>query len=118
MGQKHVYPAQIAWAAGLFEGEGSVIASEDHAGHWVTQMKLRSTDQDVVLRFARYVGYGQVSGPLYSKSGKPLWSWQIAKRSEILRLWRLFQPWLGTRRCAQFEHVIAQIMVLTKKQEA
>lgn len=51
---------EIAWAAGLFEGEGSFDHSAGNAHRPRATMSL--TDQDVLERFMRAVGVGTI-GP-------------------------------------------------------
>jgi hypothetical protein len=58
--------SEIAWAAGLFEGEGSCYGTvrSDRYNTRRIRMNLRMTDQDVVERFAKVVGVGSVYGPI------------------------------------------------------
>ena len=66
---------EIAWAGGLFEGEGCL----GRYGN-VFVMRIHSTDEDVVRRFRDVVERGTVYGP-YENSGKdgsirkPFWAW-------------------------------------------
>jgi len=66
-----------AWAAGLFEGEGSVcwLNMSTTNQRRVPNLGLSTTDEDVIRRFHSIVGVGFVYGP-YSNSGvgdKPYW---------------------------------------------
>lgn len=49
---------EIAWAAGLFEGEGCMTRSGSQK-----VMRLVSTDEDTVRRFWEIVAVGKVYGP-------------------------------------------------------
>jgi hypothetical protein len=49
---------EVAWAAGLFEGEGCLTIT---SGQPV--MRLNSTDEDAPQRFYEIVGAGKVYGP-------------------------------------------------------
>lgn len=70
------------WAIGLFEGEGCLTISGTQA-----RAKLNSTDEDVVRRFARIVGVGQVreeNGQI--KFGyKPQWEWFTGSQQDVSR---------------------------------
>lgn len=99
---------EIAWLAGIFEGEGSWSG---------TQLALSMTDRDIVERVAALLG-SKVNGPYETRrrvgpdeyvstrrdgkgSYKPAWRTTM-RRAETLsalvpRLW----PWLGSRRRAQ-----------------
>lgn len=93
--------AEIAWAAGVFEGEGH-ITNRPYKDRKGTQrvLRLRMTDKDVVDRFQRIVDCGQRYGPFKDdcKRNKPIHDWQCTKWSEIERVLNAFLPWLGERR--------------------
>lgn len=101
---------EIAWAAGLFEGEGSVYPYRSRKAHY-PRVDLASTDEDVVRRFARVVDSGSsVYGPIQSKrypKGKPFWRWQ-ATGTRAVRVMALLAPYLGERRSARLTEVLAQ----------
>lgn len=97
---------QVAWAAGLFEGEGSWIVRK--TGY--PQASLRSADRDVVERFAEIVGCGRIgfedrktANPLHSDS----WYWQVGNRRDVRRLAETFMPYLGERRRTRALEIIA-----------
>lgn len=92
----------IAWAAGLFEGEGSF------SWHKIKTRKdslkiaavLSMTDKDVVEKFCRIVGFGRVKGPYQPQpiGRKERWVWEVQNFSEVLKTIDLFLPFLGERR--------------------
>ena len=88
----------IAWAAGLFEGEGCIYIIK-HRKKSAT-LRLTSTDKDVVERFAQIVGVGNVLLETASRKShwKPLYLWNISKREEVRRILVSFMPYLGERR--------------------
>jgi len=70
-------PEEIAWAAGLFEGEGCITMTSGHA-----VLRLSNTDEWVVRRFAEIVGRGVVYGPYENRSNdhfvrKPFFVWVL-----------------------------------------
>lgn len=93
---------EVAWAAGLFEGEGC-FGSYPRGRKHGTQARLSMTDRDVVERFAKIVGMGTVRGPVDrgNKEWKPIWEWYVQRASEVRAVVALFRPWLGERRLAR-----------------
>jgi hypothetical protein len=92
--------AEIAWAAGLYEGEGSVTQSSG-----VLNARLKMTDESVVRRFEEVVRYGEVYGPYnYQYSDgirrKPFWVW-VAVEYDALEVLEMLWPWLSDRRREQ-----------------
>ena len=85
----------IAWAAGLFEGEGCIILSRGQVA-----LQLKMTDEEIVRRFDDIVGDGRVYGPYcYAEGRKPYWMW-IAQGDIAREMLDLLGPWLGDRRRA------------------
>ena len=94
IGQRYT---DIVWAAGLFEGEGCIHFKTDRPNQRV--MSINMTDKDVMERFVDVVGYGNLHGPHMGKlSTKPFWKWQLYKRTEVLRILKMFLPHFGIRR--------------------
>jgi hypothetical protein len=101
----------IAWAAGLFEGEGCVTVSvyPNKVKGWHTRQKVElvTTDEDVIRKFAEIVGVGSVHGPRYREGRqKPIWNWRSCRWDDIYYILDLFIDYLGQRRLDQFLKVI------------
>lgn len=83
----------IAWAAGLFEGEGCI--SKGAQPHHI-KLILRMTDKDVVERFRDLMG-----GTIYERDLPPprkrIWSW-YANGSEAATVLTRLMPHFGNRR--------------------
>jgi hypothetical protein len=100
----------LAWAAGLFDGEGSVMwSSATCNGQIKASMKL--TDEDVLRRFHEVIGLGKVTGP-YSRTGdkahyKPCWYWTITGHQNVQAVMAALWHWLGIRRRAKAKEVLA-----------
>jgi hypothetical protein len=89
----------IAWAAGMFEGEGTV-----HQHRHSVDVSISSTDEDVIKHWGAVVGRGRLYGPYQRKDGhKPIFEWKIGRNEDARAVYELFKPWLGIRRTAQFE---------------
>lgn len=107
-------PTDIAWAAGLFEGEGCVRYWRTGARQWGTpQMSIGMTDLDVLQSFHRIVGVGTLNGP-YRKNGgpnknyKPQWVWTARNFENVQALIAAFWPWLQSRRRQRAVQVLQQ----------
>lgn len=101
--------ADIAWAAGLFEGEGCISIRDrpnTRAAGPSARLSLTSTDHDVALRFQRIVG-GKLDESPYVRNGfahhKPIWTWRIENAPGVIQVLRLLRPYLGERRAAKAE---------------
>jgi hypothetical protein len=98
--------AEAAWAAGLFEGEGS-IGVNWVKGRPYASMSMMLTDDDVLYRFRDLIG-GSVSTAI-DRGGntKPIWQWRLYGRVKVEPVIRIFWPWLGDRRKHQAAEVLA-----------
>lgn len=93
----------LAWAAGLFEGEGSIAAHQKNA----ISLAVAMTDKDVLDKFAKIINYGRVYGPYKynqkaKKNNKAYYRWMIADKVGVLAVWKLLEPMLGLRRHEQW----------------
>ena len=108
----------VAWASGLFEGEGCisiVVKPERHKTR--VQLKVCMTDQDTMERLAGVFPGGKMNTfPSHLKYGnKPVWTWTLSKRNLILSVLADLLPFLGKRRTAK---AIEAIAILHEKNQA
>lgn len=97
-----------AWAAGLFEGEGSLSVNYNRNQRPHIQLSITSTDHDVIARFVETVGAGRVYGPYrQSRPGKPQYQWRAHGWELLKRLQQEWGPYLGARRSTRFAAVLA-----------
>ena len=90
------FDPEVAWAAGFFEGEGTITSS---GGRLVA--RLNNTDSEPVYQFAKIVGFGEVYGPYqYGERRKPFWVWH-SEEYDALEVIQLLWPWLSARRHGQ-----------------
>ena len=90
----------LAWAAGLFEGEGSFTFMMRDGKYGAIVAELGMTDEDRVRQFHKIIGVGNVT--THPKPLKAHWKtmhiWKTASfegaQAVICMLW----PWLGPRR--------------------
>lgn len=108
----------LAWMAGLFEGEGYVQGRPKtytrKDGRAFTSVGFRlaisMTDEDIMRRFHSLAGVGRLNGPRLSpsmarKNMKPLWDF-CANGAEGYALMIALLPWLGGRRREQVAQAI------------
>ncbi len=91
---------EIAWAAGLFEGEGCFSSTCEKT----PRASMASTDLDVLERFAKIVGCGSIK-PTHRKQKahhKSSWQW-YSLNGEFDRVYGMLRKWLSPRRIAAAE---------------
>lgn len=92
----------IAWAGGLFEGEGC-IALLRFTRRTGLALIVTSTDVDVLERFQEIVGCGSITAKAQRNRRphhKQVYEWRIAGRCDVDRVANLLWPHLGERRTA------------------
>lgn len=98
--QESEWAAWIAWAAGLYEGEGCIYLNNGYP-----RLTLGMTDEEPVLWFAQIVEIG-FYGPHDNGPNKPSWSATTSDRTAIERIQTMMAPYLSPRRTEQFERVM------------
>lgn len=106
---------ELAWAAGFFDGEGSVRAAWN-AGKAQAPNRTRSLrcvvgqrEREPLDRFAAAVGVGKVYGPSFTQSKTcAMFRWEIGGRDAVFRVRRLLSPWLCSRKQDQFDAAIVR----------
>ncbi len=98
--------AEIAWAAGLFEGEGTFYLRREAKRPLMTpepSASMTQVEREVLDRFCAIVGFGKVRGPYgpYSGNRKPYHQWYTHAAGDVRRLLDLLSPWLSDRRKRQ-----------------
>lgn len=105
----------VAWAAGVFEGEGSVylrkfVRGKAQITHTHGGFRVQMTDKDVVDRLRDVVGVGNVVPCKPTGLGKkPSWAWQVQDRKGFSIVANLLRPHLGLRRTARLAEVESQL---------
>ncbi len=106
---------ELAWAGGLFEGEGSISVNKqkrETTQHYVTiYTTLAMTDLDVLERFQRTMGIGNIIGPHgpYGISKKVRYSWSVSGHQQAQYVIALLWPWLAERRREQARASLAAV---------
>lgn len=99
---------EIAWAAGLFEGEGTWgVYHRSRGPSLVIQAALGMTDRDVVETFCRIVGMGTVKVRDKQRGNrKTVYVWSCGEAASVRALVEMFRPWLGERRMERGEEIL------------
>ena len=85
----------LAWAAGIFEGEGCITRRHKTQ----TNLVMTMTDEDVVRKFHSIIGHGRVYGPYTNHSGvKPQWRWVCTGSRHCIAVLAALWCFLGKRR--------------------
>jgi hypothetical protein len=93
----------VAWAAGIFEGEGCITSTNGRL-----TIRVTNTDEWVVRKVSRILG-GTVYGPYTSRSRdgfrrKPFWHW-VADGEAAEDVLAELEPWLSERRLQRAEQI-------------
>lgn len=100
---------EMAWAAGLFEGEGSIGTRKGRSEESPRRLllQLTSTDEDVLRRFHATLQCGGVYGPYgpYAGQTKCYWYWTVSGLLAHSALAKLLIH-LGERRTARAKEVL------------
>src|SRR5881397_1153779 len=92
-------PAEWAWCAGLFEGEGTISLAKHGTN---VQLMVGMTDCDVIERLDAL--WPSPTGPYEcERPGRDIYVWQIGARDRVMGFLVGILPWLGQRRRARAE---------------
>lgn len=95
----------LAWLAGLLEGEGSFLRGPPSAPARCT-LRVHMTDEDVVQRAAKLFGVGHCSIPRQKPHHKDTFSATLTG-TKAVDLMRILRPMMGQRRQKQITEAIA-----------
>lgn len=108
----------IAWSAGLFDGEGSVRVTGGRIN-----VRIVSTDQDMVENLRTRLGVGSIYGPYVRPSHickdgaqrKATWEWIAFGEETVRMLFEAWLPFLTQRRKEQFICAIGNKDIIRRK---
>lgn len=102
---------ELAWLAGLLEGEGYFIRQTTARGHVRIGLGVTSTDRDVLEKLQSLVPTSRLQGPYApTKTGlgtKRHWRWQFNARGLVVELAEQLRPLMGERRQGQIDAMLA-----------
>lgn len=102
----------LAYLAGLLEGEGSFFL---RGGHYPL-IQVQMTDEDIIRRVKEIVGFGPVSGPYTNRTQKKLngeskkqsWLWSSGGQDQSYALLVALYPWMGQRRQQKIREILTK----------
>lgn len=112
-------PENLAWLAGIIEGEGCVEfglqkprpgpPQYQSGPRRYQRITVSMTDLDVIERVHHIASCGTITGPYWRpKSTKEIWVWTVQNRPGVVALLRMIHPWMGVRRRAKIEDLFAE----------
>src|SRR5688572_1418342 len=107
-------PTDVAWLAGLLEGEGSFYLNKNHVNGMVYRypvIVVNMTDRDVIERVASLFGTGVYDLPSYQEGRQPAFRTQITGKRAAALMVDLF-PYMGRRRAARITDVLNEYRAL------
>ena len=104
--------AEIAWVAGVFEGEGTIRVRK---GNYGAQVSIRMDDRDVIERVHSIMGFGnfyeirerRASGQVVTQ-----YNYQLGSAGHVIAFLEIVRPWLGARRREKAEAAIASARLI------
>jgi hypothetical protein len=96
----------LAWAAGIFDGEGTFSTRTTGKRDRGIIAKLKMTDEDIVRRFFKVIKVGNMTGPYFAPNKKPVWIWQTGSFEGVQHTMASLWEWLGIRRRARIKSLL------------
>ncbi len=95
--------SDLAWLAGLLEGEGYFGMGNNGANSVRLRVTCRMTDKDVLRKAQAMTGMGRFykvnrDNGYYKAHWKDTWNWEINKKDHIYALIVALYPFMGKRR--------------------
>lgn len=107
--KRNIGPAELAWAAGHFEGEGTIsISAERRNGYARPLASLASTDREVIELFSAWwpTSIAGKKPRIPTANARPVYRWEINSASKVRAFIDQIGQYLRTERCrAKFEIV-------------
>ena len=110
--------AWVAWAAGLYDGEGcsALLQHRTHAGYMTAELSVTQSSligsPAVLQRFLTIVHAGSISGPYRQRSAtKDVYRWKASARADVERVIAQLWPFLSGPKRQQAQRVIDTLAV-------
>lgn len=88
-------PIDIAWVAGIIEGEGCILITK----YKTVTIKVSMTDEDVIESLYEKFKIGRITTRKSVHSNwKQVWNWSVAKQRDVARFLLAITPLLYSRR--------------------
>ena len=89
---------RIAWASGVFEGEGWI--RKDKRRDAAYEVAIKMSDLDILQRIQQTFNLGNINANTVptNPNHKQLYVWRVCIRKDIVKVLSLMLPFLGIRR--------------------
>ena len=105
---------QIAWIAGLLEGEGSFGIDQRSSKRYANSkapaspfIKIAMTDEDVIARLSSYLDKPYCLPKRLTVTGKQVYQLHIGEKQKVFWLLQLIRPYMGERRGAKIDECLS-----------
>lgn len=105
---------EIAWLAGLLEGEGTFNIT-DLGG---IRVSIEMTDLDILQRIQRALGFGSIGKPRARGTNKQIWTFSVSSRLDVEQLLIAILPYMGERRSKKIGLMLGYIKLIKRRQES
>ena len=101
----------LAWAAGVFEGEGCICCYKipNRKDSRRVMLAITMSDEDIVQRIYEIFKVGSFKGPYKKKDKKTLWTWAVQNMAGCHSVLTEIYPYLGKRRKEKADEMIKEI---------
>jgi hypothetical protein len=106
-------PAPLAWAAGLFDGDGSFTSSRSRSNPYpVLTASIGQSGADgiphVLTQFKEVVGCGRINGPYKdaNPNALPQYAWICTVHDEVRELFSALARYLSPHKHRQWQYVL------------
>lgn len=97
----------IAWAAGLIEGEGcfTIVKNSKAKKKASAKLVVQMNDKDVLDRLYSVFNVGKIYYRPPRNTSKESWSWTVYKSSDLTLVADQIYPLMGTRRQRKIDEI-------------
>jgi hypothetical protein len=104
---------ELAWIAGIIEGEGTVTlkTGSTRSGNNFPTLRVVMTDEDVIRSLHRITGLGNIHYQVREDTEKgnkrkDTWIWAVAARDEVRNILEQILPWMHSRRTERIKEAL------------
>jgi hypothetical protein len=104
----NLLPTDIAWLAGILEGEGCFDIYRSSRGFFTGRIRLEMKDKDIVERAAKMLGgRGQVRQIVReNENWSDTYAFGVGSKERLRRILPLLYPYMGKRRQVRLQEMM------------
>lgn len=103
----NIDPLDLAWAAGLLEGEGNFQGRIQKSGSPLLAVRCNMTDYAPIAKL-QYLFGGTFRGPVPRGINKPMYEWWLGRTHGCIDLVKMLRSWMSPRRQEAIDEMILQ----------